>query len=119
MNKKLIISMLATACFVTGCETLDREGIHFSEAPSNEAETEDSIMSQQATDAQKRTERKRTKSEQLNDSVEQEDAILRQLDENQKPGKVRKDTKHTKKRVDEKPLTEAEKEVDRDPLQDY
>lgn len=109
--------MLATACFVTGCETLDREGIKFSEDPNNQVEKEDEITRQKATDANKPRDNRRSSSDTLNNSVEQEDSIIRQLDEETKPKKVRKD-KRPKKRVNEKPLTEAEQDIDRDPLQD-
>ena len=118
MNYLRLISAIGITCCITACGTLKKEGIEFSDNPDAGVEQIDDITQPQNTKARQPSRRASAGIErELNNSVEQEDNIIRQLKD--KPQTQSQPNRKRRLPVSNRPLTEADKEIDRDPLQDF
>lgn len=117
MNYLKLISAIGISCCITACGALKKEGIEFSNNPDVGVEQIDDITQPQNTQARQSAKRSSASAERINNSVIEEDNLIRQVKD--KPSTPSNSKRKRRLPLNDRPLTEADKEIDRDPLQDF
>jgi hypothetical protein len=114
MKRISLIAVISITFLITGCQSIPNDGLYYDEEINDSIEREDEITRRQVHKKKTKRDIDRTDGAPLNDSVIQEDSIL-------KVQSTKKKKKKKKKLKTKRDHTEAilDDEIERDPIQDF